>query len=65
MGAMSTPHGDVPPPTLENLERAALRYLERYASSRANLRRVLMRRVLRAARGDELWRRREADWSRR
>ena len=32
------------------LETAALRYLERYASSVANLRRVLMRRIERAAR---------------
>lgn len=31
------------------LERAALHYLERYASSSANLRRILMRRVLRSA----------------
>jgi regulatory protein len=35
--------------TAESLERAALHYLERYASSAVNLRRVLMRRVLRAA----------------
>ena len=34
------------------LEAAALRYLERYASSAANLRRVLMRRVERAARAE-------------
>lgn len=33
----------------EYLERAALHYLERYATSAANLRRVLMRRVLRSA----------------
>ena len=33
----------------ESLERAALHYLERYASSAANLRRVLMRRVQRSA----------------
>jgi regulatory protein len=32
-----------------DLEKAALKYLERYASSAENLRRVLMRRVLRAA----------------
>lgn len=31
------------------LERAALHYLERYASSSANLRRILMRRVLKSA----------------
>lgn len=37
------------------LERAALHYLERYASSAANLRRVLMRKVERSARyhGDD------------
>jgi regulatory protein len=35
--------------TAEALERAALRYLERYASSRENLRRVLLRRIRRAA----------------
>lgn len=33
----------------ESLERAALHYLERFASSSANLRRVLMRRVARSA----------------
>jgi regulatory protein len=33
----------------ESLERAALHYLERFASSAANLRRVLMRRVVRSA----------------
>lgn len=33
----------------DSLERAALHYLERYASSAANLRRVLMRRVKRSA----------------
>jgi regulatory protein len=36
--------------TPEYLERAALHYLERYASSRANLRRVLMGKVERSAR---------------
>jgi regulatory protein len=56
-----TPDGDILRPkssqsrkkprkvTAESLERAALHYLERYASSAVNLRRVLMRRVLRAA----------------
>lgn len=39
-------------PTAEILEKAASFYLERYASSRENLRRVLMRRVAKAARGD-------------
>lgn len=37
------------PATPERLERAALHYLERYASSAENLRRVLMRRVQRSA----------------
>ncbi len=37
------------PATPERLERAALHYLERYASSAENLRRVLMRRVYRSA----------------
>ena len=36
--------------TPKRLERAALHYLERYATSSANLRRVLMRRVERSAR---------------
>ena len=35
--------------TPDALERAALHYLQRYASSSENLRRVLMRRVLRSA----------------
>jgi regulatory protein len=39
----------VKPVTPQSLENAALRYLERFASSTASLRRVLMRRVLRAA----------------
>jgi len=34
--------------TLESLEKAAYRYLERYATSRANVRRVLERRVERS-----------------
>lgn len=38
------------PPTPERLEKAALAYLERYASSAENLRRVLMQKVARAAR---------------
>ena len=37
------------PATPEALERAALSYLERYASSAENLRRVLLRRIARAA----------------
>ena len=37
------------PVTAESLDRAAAHYLERYSSSRENLRRVLMRRVFRAA----------------
>lgn len=37
------------PLTQERLEKAALAYLERYASSAANLKRVLTRRALRSA----------------
>jgi regulatory protein len=55
-GGMSSTQGNcrrkptyVPSVTAEALERAATHYLERYASSRENLRRVLMRRVWRAA----------------
>lgn len=40
----------VPTVTAAALEKAALDYLERYASSAENLRRVLMRRIERAAR---------------
>jgi regulatory protein len=40
----------IPAVTPDALEKAALAYLERYASSAENLRRVLMRRVERAAR---------------
>ena len=36
--------------TLKSLENAALFYLQRYATSTENLRRVLMRRVDRSAR---------------
>jgi regulatory protein len=52
MGAMNT-RQDANGLTITVLERAALRYLERYASSRENLRRVLLRRVAKAARRDE------------
>jgi regulatory protein len=38
------------PPTPERLEKGALAYLERYAASREGVRRVLMRKVERAAR---------------
>lgn len=38
------------PPTSERLEKSALAYLERYAASREGVRKVLMRRVERAAR---------------
>jgi len=38
------------PPTQERLEKGALAYLERYAASREGVRRVLMRKVERAAR---------------
>lgn len=40
----------VKPVTAQRLENVALHYLQRFASSSANLRRVLMRRVERAAR---------------
>lgn len=42
----------IPETTLPALEQAAFAYLERYASSAENLRRVLMRRVERAARAE-------------
>lgn len=42
------------PPSEERLRRAALHYLERYASSEANLRRVLERKVLKACRALDL-----------
>ena len=38
------------PPTEERLMKAALHYLDRYGSSRENLKRVLERKVMRAAR---------------
>ncbi len=46
------PHQQPPPPpiTAERLEKAALRYLERFSASAASLRRVLARRVERSAR---------------
>ena len=40
------------PLTMAGLEKAAAFYLERYASSRENLRRVLMRRVAKGSRDD-------------
>ena len=42
--------------TLPALEQAAFAYLERYASSAENLRRVLMRRIERAARAEAITR---------
>lgn len=50
---MAKPHSGrrrlgLKPPTKESLRRAALAYLERYASSSENLRQVLQRRLLRA-----------------
>ncbi len=39
--------------TAASLENAALHYLERYASSAANLRRILMRRVVKSAEAHE------------
>jgi regulatory protein len=50
MGAMSERGGGGVTPDV--LEKAAAFYLERYASSAENLRRVLLRRVAKAARGD-------------
>lgn len=44
------PRSGPKPATPERLEKSALAYLERYASSAAHLRRVLMRRVDRSAR---------------
>ncbi len=49
-GKRGNKRGGPKPATRERLEKAALAYLERYASSTANLRRVLQRRVDRAAR---------------
>ncbi|MBM3538398.1 MAG: RecX family transcriptional regulator [Alphaproteobacteria bacterium] len=46
----------LPDVTLPALEQAAFAYLERYASSAENLRRVLMRRIERAVRGEALGR---------
>lgn len=47
---MSRRGGAAPvPPTPERLHARALRYLERYATTRAHLRRVLLRRALRDA----------------
>ncbi len=42
------------PPTEERLTKSALHYLDRYATSAANLRAVLERRVLKACRGLDL-----------
>jgi len=42
------------PPTQDRLTRSALHYLERYASSTANLRRVLERKVLKACQALDL-----------
>jgi regulatory protein len=50
------------PVSPELLEKAALHYLERYASSAANLRRVLMRRVDRSARFHGTDRKEGAGW---
>jgi regulatory protein len=41
------------PPTMAELEAAALRYLERFAASAESLRRVLLRRVARSARAND------------
>ena len=52
MSETDRPRRPPPPPPLtpERLERAALRYLERFAASAENLRRVLTRRADRSAR---------------
>lgn len=50
------------PVTPESLERAALNYLERFASSAENLRQVLMRRVEASARAHGTERERAAGW---
>jgi len=42
------------PPTEDRLRRSALHYLERYATSKANLRRVLERKVLKACKALDL-----------
>jgi regulatory protein len=49
------------PVTAERLEKSALHYLERFATSTGNLRRVLMRKVMRDAELDEEGRRAMAD----
>ena len=52
MPSQGPPHGAPPrgrKVTAASLDNAALHYLERFASSAANLRRVLMRRVRRSA----------------
>ncbi len=46
---MPRTEGERPPLTRDGLERAALRYLERFAASVASLRRVLLARVERSA----------------
>ncbi len=46
---MGKPRNPGPPPTQDDLEKAALRYLERFSSSVAGVRRVLNRRARRAA----------------
>jgi regulatory protein len=48
-GTARKARGGAKPITAAYLENAALHYLERFASSSANLKRVLMRKVLRAA----------------
>lgn len=50
------------PVTAERLHKSALFYLERYASSSENLRRVLMRKVDRAARDHPVDRDQAAQW---
>ena len=50
------------PATAARLEKAALAHLDRYATSAANLRRVLMRRVARSARLHDTDRGEAAEW---
>ena len=58
----TTERQEAPPLTPERLERAALRYLERFAASVAQLRRVLLARVERSARSHGTDRAEGAAW---
>jgi regulatory protein len=52
-GARKSGGGGDRPLTAQQLENAALHYLGRFASSSANLRRILIRKVARAGAGDD------------